>query len=58
MVWYGMVWVCPRDYRGYTPLHTAASMGKPGIIYKLLAAGADPHAEDAHGHAPQDVAGE
>lgn len=45
-----------RDYRGYTPLHTAASMGKPGIIYKLLAAGADPHAEDAHGHAPQDVA--
>jgi ankyrin repeat protein/tetratricopeptide (TPR) repeat protein len=45
-----------QDKKGYTPLHKAASYGKPAIIVALLEAKADANMLCAKGHTPLDKA--
>ncbi len=45
-----------RDFKGYTPLHNAATRGDNAMITYLLAKGADPHAVARTGQTTVDMA--
>lgn len=45
-----------RDPRGFSPLHLAALHGLPGVVQRLLRAGADPNQRDALNRTPREIA--
>jgi ankyrin repeat protein len=45
-----------RDFKGYTPLHNAATRGDNAMITYLLAKGANPHAVARTGQTTVDMA--